>query len=91
MISGTKRFCWALGYAALATLALPGMAALSHAANQAWSNVMTMNAPCESASPLTRVHARAREKSLKNFRRRRSASTNSMRGDLGKHSETQHR
>jgi hypothetical protein len=42
MTHGIKTFRRALGYAAIATLALAGMAALSHAANQSWSNVMTM-------------------------------------------------
>jgi hypothetical protein len=42
MMSGIKRFRRALGYAALAALALAGMAAWSHAANQAGSNVMSM-------------------------------------------------
>jgi hypothetical protein len=42
MMSGIKRFRGALGYAALAALALAGMPAWSHAANQAGSNVMSM-------------------------------------------------
>ena len=42
MMSGIKRFRRALGYAALAALALAGIAAWSHAANQAGSNVMSM-------------------------------------------------
>jgi len=42
MMSGNKRFRRALGYAALAALALAGMAAWSQAANQAGSNVMSM-------------------------------------------------
>ena len=42
MTYGIKTFRRALGYAALATLALAGTAAWSDAANQAWSNVMTM-------------------------------------------------
>jgi hypothetical protein len=42
MTHGIKTFRRALGYAALATSALAGMAALSRAANQAGSNVMTM-------------------------------------------------
>jgi hypothetical protein len=42
MMSGIKRFRRALGYAASAALALAGMAAWSHAANRAGSNVMSM-------------------------------------------------
>jgi Polyketide cyclase / dehydrase and lipid transport len=42
MMSGIKKFCRAVGYAASAVLALTGMAAWSHATNQAGSNVMTM-------------------------------------------------
>jgi Polyketide cyclase / dehydrase and lipid transport len=42
MMSGIKRFCRAVGYDASAVLALTGMAAWSHTANQAGSKVMTM-------------------------------------------------
>jgi hypothetical protein len=42
MTHGVRTFRRALGYAALATLALAGIVALSHAANQSWSNVVTM-------------------------------------------------
>jgi hypothetical protein len=42
MMSGIESFRRALGHAALATLALAGMAAWSHAADQAGSNVMSM-------------------------------------------------
>ena len=42
MTYGIKTCGRALGYAALAGLALAGMAAWSDAANQSWSNVMTM-------------------------------------------------
>jgi hypothetical protein len=42
MISGIESFRRALGSAALATLALAGMAAWSHAADQAGSNVISM-------------------------------------------------
>jgi hypothetical protein len=42
MTHGIKTFRRALGYAALATSALAGIVALSHAANRSWSNVVTM-------------------------------------------------
>jgi Polyketide cyclase / dehydrase and lipid transport len=42
MMSGTKRFRRVLGSATLATLALAGMAAWSHAADQTGNNVMSM-------------------------------------------------
>ena len=42
MMSGIKRFRRVLGYAALAALALAGMAARSNAANQTGGNVMSM-------------------------------------------------
>jgi polyketide cyclase/dehydrase/lipid transport protein len=42
MMSGIKRFRRTFGYAALAALALAGMAAWTHAADQIGSNVMSM-------------------------------------------------